>query len=178
MTNTSNKDMSWLAMQIRAALPEAKVDIYRPGPKGKGWIIDASHRDHLVVVMWTAASGFGVATPTEDDGCGTPPGEYYEQPEPALARVLHLLRSGEQAKTRREMQLQELRDHRSISQERLAKAMKVSQAHISQTERRPDVLLSTLQSYVEGLGGELLVLAKFPGETIELEFQEPVKKSG
>ncbi|HEX2688684.1 MAG TPA: hypothetical protein VHN14_18810 [Kofleriaceae bacterium] len=56
--------------------------------------------------------------------------------------------------------------------------MKVSQAHICQTERRPDVLLSTLQSYVEGLGGELLVLAKFPGETIELEFQEPVKKSG
>jgi len=42
--------------------------------------------------------------------------------------------------------------------------MKVSQAHISQTERRADVLLSTLQSYVEGLGGELLVLAKSPAK--------------
>jgi len=180
MTNTSDKEMRWLATQIRAALPQAKVDIYRPGPKGKGWIIDAIHNDHLVVVMWTAVSGFGIATPTDDDGYGTPPGEYYEQPEPALERVLHLLRSGKQAKTRREMQLQELRDHRSISQERLAKVMKVSQANISQTERRADVLLSTLQSYVEGLGGELLVLAKFPGETIELELRErePVKKSG
>jgi Helix-turn-helix domain len=178
MTNTSDKDMPWLATQIRTAIPKAKVDIYRPGPKGKGWIIDAIHSDHLVVVMWTAANGFGIATPTDDDGYGTPPGEYYEQPQHALDRVLYLLRSGEQARTRREMQLQELRDHRSVSQERLAKTLKVSQAHVSQTERRADVLLSTLQSYVEGLGGELLVLAKFPGETIELEFREPAKKSG
>ena len=123
MTKSSDKDMPWLAAQIRAAIPEATVEIYKPGPgpKGKGWIIDARHRDHLVVGMWTAASGFGIATPTENDGYGTPPGEYYEQADAALERVLYLLRSGKQAKTRREMQLQELRDHRSVSQEPLSR---------------------------------------------------------
>ena len=47
--------------------------------------------------MWTAARGLGIATPTEDDGYGVPPGEYYERPEHAL----HLLRSGEDAQTQR-----------------------------------------------------------------------------
>jgi transcriptional regulator with XRE-family HTH domain len=70
----------------------------------------------------------------------------------------------------REMRLQALRTHRSFSQELLASVMKVSQASISQTERRDDVLLSTLQNYVEGLGGKLRVVAEFPGEKIELEF--------
>ena len=84
--------------------------------------------------------------------------------------IPRVLKTGEQARTHREMRLQELRTHRRFSQEVLAKAMHVSQASISQTERRDDVMLSTLQNYIEGLGGKLRVVAEFPGEKIELEF--------
>lgn len=171
MTNEREKNAAWLADRLRADLPASKVTVHKPSPKGKGtgWVIDADYRDHAVVVMWTKADGFGLATPKDDEPYGATPSEIHTDADEALARVLHLLKTGEQARTRREMRLQALRTHRNLSQEFLAKVMKVSQASISQTERRGDVLLSTLQSYVEGLGGKLRVVAEFPGEKIELE---------
>lgn len=66
------------------------------------------------------------------------------------------------------MYLQRLREHREVSQETLADLMRVSQATVSKTERREDMLLSTLRNFVEALGGRLQVVAKFPSETIEL----------
>jgi DNA-binding XRE family transcriptional regulator len=172
MTNEREKNAAWLADRLRADLPASKVTVHKPSPKGRGsgWVIDADYRDHSVVVMWTKADGFGLATPKDDEPYGTTPSEVHGDADEALARVLHLLKTGEQARTHREMRLQELRTHRSFSQEVLAKAMHVSQASISQTERREDVMISTLQSYIEGLGGKLRVVAEFPGEKIELDF--------
>jgi transcriptional regulator with XRE-family HTH domain len=66
------------------------------------------------------------------------------------------------------MYLQRLREHCEISQEALADLMRVSQATVSKTERRDDMLLSTLRNFVEALGGHLHLVAKFPSETIEL----------
>ena len=172
MTNQREKNAAWLADRLRADLPAIKVTVHKPSPKGRsaGWVIDADYRDHSVVVMWTEANGFGLATPKEDEPYGSTPSEVHGDADEALARVLHLLKTGEQARSHREMRLQELRTHRSLSQESLAKAMHVSQASISQTEHRDDVMLSTLQNYIEGLGGKLRVVAEFPGEKIDLEF--------
>ena len=170
MTNEREKNAAWLADRLRADLPASKVTVYKPSPKGKGWVIDADYRDSSVVVMWTPAAGFGLATPKEDEPYGSTPSEVHSNADEALARALHLLKTGEQARSHREMRLQELRTHRSFSQEVLAKAMHVSQASVSQTERRDDVMISTLQNYIEGLGGRLRVVAEFPGEQIELEF--------
>ena len=177
MTNEREKTAAWLADRLRADLPSSKVTVHKPSPKGKGtgWVIDADYRGHSVVVMWTKTDGFGLATPKDDEPYGSTPSEIHTEADEALARVLHLLKTGEQAHTRREMRLQALRTHRSFSQEFLARAMNVSQASISQTERRDDVLLSTLQNYVEGLGGKLRIVAEFPGEKIELEFGAQTK---
>ena len=70
------------------------------------------------------------------------------------------------------MYLQRLREHREVSQETLADLMRVSQATVSKTERREDMLLSTLRTFVEALGGRLQVVAKFPSESIELNVQD------
>jgi hypothetical protein len=67
------------------------------------------------------------------------------------------------------MHLQALREHRNVSQDAPAKLMRLSQASVSKTERRDDLLLSTLQSFIEALDGELRISAKFPMETIELD---------
>jgi len=61
-----------------------------------------------------------------------------------------------------EMSLQELRLVRKLSQQELAKQLGVKQAEISKIEHRADVYVSTLRSYIEGMGGSLEIIAKFP----------------
>ena len=58
--------------------------------------------------------------------------------------------------------LKELRKVAEYTQDDLAIAMGVGQGTISRIEKRRDMLLSTLQHYVESMGGELQMLATFP----------------
>jgi len=67
-----------------------------------------------------------------------------------------------------DMQLQELRKARQVTQVDLAKAMKVEQAAISKLERRDDMYVSTLRAYIEALGGELKLVASFPDAEIQV----------
>ncbi|MEO8061315.1 MAG: helix-turn-helix transcriptional regulator [Pseudomonadota bacterium] len=61
-----------------------------------------------------------------------------------------------------ELSLQDLRKAMNRTQVELAKALKVGQDTISRYEQRTDMLLSTLQVYVQALGGELELVARFP----------------
>ena len=67
-----------------------------------------------------------------------------------------------------EMQLQELRKSRDVTQVDLAKVMKVEQAAVSKLERREDMYVSTLRDYVKALGGELKLVASFPDADIQV----------
>ena len=67
-----------------------------------------------------------------------------------------------------EMQLQELRKSRDVTQVDVAKVMKVEQAAISKLERREDMYVSTLRDYVKALGGELKLVASFPDAEIQV----------
>jgi transcriptional regulator with XRE-family HTH domain len=66
------------------------------------------------------------------------------------------------------LRLAELREARGATQVEVSEVLGVSQANISQLERRDDLYLSTLQGYVEALGGKLVLLAVFPDQTIEV----------
>lgn len=66
------------------------------------------------------------------------------------------------AATRTILRLAELRAARGLTQDALSEEMAVSQAHVSQIERKDDLYLSTLQSYVRALGGELHLRVVFP----------------
>lgn len=58
--------------------------------------------------------------------------------------------------------LQDLRKARDLTQARLAETLGVKQENISRLEKRSDLLLSTLRSYVRAMGGTLELVAKFP----------------
>jgi hypothetical protein len=61
-----------------------------------------------------------------------------------------------------ELTLRDLRRAFDQTQVRLARQMGVKQETISRLEKRSDMLLSTLRSYVEAMGGELELVARFP----------------
>jgi DNA-binding transcriptional regulator YiaG len=62
----------------------------------------------------------------------------------------------------RAMPLNELRRTRHMTQGSIASAMQTSQSEVSKLEQRTDTYVSTLQSYVRALGGELDIVARFP----------------
>ena len=61
-----------------------------------------------------------------------------------------------------EMSLRELRHAHKLTQERIAETLGIGQDQVSRLEQRSDLLLSTLRSYVEAMGGRLLLIAEFP----------------
>jgi transcriptional regulator with XRE-family HTH domain len=73
----------------------------------------------------------------------------------------------------KEMPLQELRQAHQMSQERMAELLDTKQANVSRIERRTDMYISTLRSYIEAMGGELDIVARFPdGEVHINQFEE------
>lgn len=67
-----------------------------------------------------------------------------------------------------EMPLQELRQAKAMSQVRLAESLNVNQAAISKMERRTDMYISTLRSYIQAMGGELEIVARFPEGIVKI----------
>jgi DNA-binding Xre family transcriptional regulator len=60
----------------------------------------------------------------------------------------------------KEMPLHELRAARHLTQQQLAKSLDMTQAAVSQLEQRTDVYLSTLENFVEAMGGRLEMYAR------------------
>ena len=61
-----------------------------------------------------------------------------------------------------ELTLRDLRHAHHLTQERMAELLGVEQENVSRIERRADLLLSTLASYVAAMGGKLRLIAEFP----------------
>jgi transcriptional regulator with XRE-family HTH domain len=87
-----------------------------------------------------------------------------------------------------ELNLRELRRQRRLTQARLSKKLKIGQEGVSRIEKRADLYLSTLRSYVQGVGGELTLIVKFPDgppviltglgeDTIEKKAKKKVRKT-
>jgi transcriptional regulator with XRE-family HTH domain len=77
-----------------------------------------------------------------------------------------------------EMPLQELRQARHFSQEALADALDTSQSSISKLERRVDVYISTLRRYIQSMGGELDIVARFPDGNVRINQFEEIDTAG
>ncbi len=61
-----------------------------------------------------------------------------------------------------ELNLRAMRRLRKLTQARLSKKLKIGQEGVSRIEKRTDLYLSTLRSYVEGVGGKLSLIVEFP----------------
>ncbi len=61
-----------------------------------------------------------------------------------------------------ELTLREVRRARKLTQARLSKKLKIGQEGVSRIEKRSDLYISTLRSYVEGVGGKLKLVVELP----------------
>jgi transcriptional regulator with XRE-family HTH domain len=79
--------------------------------------------------------------------------------------------------------LQQMRKARALTQKKLAKKLGVGQVAISKLESRSDLLLSTLRTYIEAMGGTLDLIVRFPNGqpvklvTIGVEDEDPIPKT-
>lgn len=72
-----------------------------------------------------------------------------------------------------QLPLLELRKARKLSQQTLAEALDTTQGEVSKIEHRTDLYLSTLRSYIEAMGGELDIIARFKDGAVRIStFQD------
>ncbi len=84
-------------------------------------------------------------------------------PPESLAEARHL--ADQELK---KMPLHELRAARHLTQQQLAQTLDMTQAAVSQLEQRTDIYLSTLENFVEAMGGHLEMYAVFPDGKVKL----------
>ena len=68
-----------------------------------------------------------------------------------------------------ELPLEQLRAARSLTQTNMAQLLGVNQSAVSKLEKRADMYLSTLRSYVEAMGGRLEIQVVFPEGAVRVE---------
>ena len=73
------------------------------------------------------------------------------------------------AALRAAMPLHELRQARELTQKALGNALNVNQPAVAKLERRADMYVSNLRSYIEAMGGRLRIVAEFPEGDVEIE---------
>ena len=64
-----------------------------------------------------------------------------------------------------ESALQQLRKARKLTQANMAKRLGIGQEGVSRLEQRSDLLISTLRSYIEAMGGKLSIIAEFQDDS-------------
>lgn len=69
----------------------------------------------------------------------------------------------------KEMALSDLRRARDLSQTKLAERLGIKQPSIADMEKRTDMYISTLRSLIEGMGGQLDIIAKFPNGDVRIK---------
>jgi hypothetical protein len=80
-----------------------------------------------------------------------------EESEESQTRIRQLAQE-----MRDEINLRELRRLRKLTQARLSRKLKIGQEGVSRIEKRSDLYISTLRSYVEGVGGKLSLVVELP----------------
>jgi predicted XRE-type DNA-binding protein len=69
---------------------------------------------------------------------------------------------------RDEMDLAQLRTARQLSQAALGEILHVEQPAVAKLEKRTDMYVSTLRRFIEAMGGELEIVARFPHHAVRI----------
>lgn len=67
-----------------------------------------------------------------------------------------------------EMPLHQLRQALRITQQDLARELRIKQPAVSKLEQRTDMYISSLRAYIEAAGGRLKIVAEFPEGEVEI----------
>ena len=68
-----------------------------------------------------------------------------------------------------EESLRHLHQAHERTQKAVAKKLHIKQAAVLSLEHRTDLYLSTLRSYIEAVGGELEIIARFPHHVVRID---------
>ncbi|HEY2482097.1 MAG TPA: XRE family transcriptional regulator [Caulobacteraceae bacterium] len=83
------------------------------------------------------------------------------------------------ASLREEMTLTELRQARELTQVNLGETLHVGQTAIAKMEKRADMYVSNLRRFIQAMGGELDIVARFPDGTVKISnFSEIGERPG
>jgi hypothetical protein len=173
----SANDVERLQDRIQERFPEASYRLLRPRTQTGSWWLDATLNGYALTIEWRPGRGFGLSTPAEGD-LFLGPDEVYEDVDSAFERAKGLLLSQTATRPPTRATLPELREARKLSQAELANRLSINQGACSRMERRSDMLIGTLRNVVAALGGELYLVARFPGETVYIDLESVDTRNG
>ena len=67
------------------------------------------------------------------------------------------------------MDLAEVRRALRLSQEEIAATLQIKQGSVAKIEKRADMYVSTLRRFIEAMGGELEIVARFPNHSVKIK---------
>jgi predicted transcriptional regulator len=67
-----------------------------------------------------------------------------------------------------EMNLAEVRRALKLSQEEIAQTLQIGQGSVAKIEKRTDMYVSTLRRFIEAMGGELEIVARFADHSVKI----------
>lgn len=68
-----------------------------------------------------------------------------------------------------EMDLGEMRRAMKLSQEEIGQTLQINQGSVAKIEKRADMYVSTLRRFIEAMGGELEIVARFPDHSVKIK---------
>jgi predicted transcriptional regulator len=68
-----------------------------------------------------------------------------------------------------EMNLAEVRRALKLSQEEIGQTLQIKQGSVAKIEKRADMYVSTLRRFIEAMGGELEIVARFPDHVVKIK---------
>lgn len=74
----------------------------------------------------------------------------------------------EALRLREDMDLAEIRRALRLSQEEIGQTLQIGQGSVAKIEKRTDMYVSTLRRFIEAMGGELEIVARFPSHTVKI----------
>ncbi len=78
-----------------------------------------------------------------------------------------------------EMDLGEVRRAMKLSQEEIGQTLQINQGSVAKIEKRADMYVSTLRRFIEAMGGELEIVARFPDHSVKIRnFADLSEKAG
>lgn len=150
---------------------EAKVSasIDEPADPNGPWWLDVTVDDHLSTVVWRHDQGLGLFI--TDSVFGEHPDGIFRDVRLAAARLLQLAAQRNHDRQDCPLSLRDLRHLIGRNQQELAEKLNKAQSAISKLEKGTDPKLSTLDEYIEAMGGRLVISVEFP------EFEAPIQVS-
>jgi DNA-binding transcriptional regulator YiaG len=67
-----------------------------------------------------------------------------------------------------EMDLAEVRRALKLSQDEIGQTLQIGQGAVAKIEKRADMYVSTLRRFIEAMGGELEIVARFADHTVKI----------